>query len=181
MLINLNGWPGVGKLTVGRALAKELGGRLLDNHTILNVASALTEHGSQEYYDLARAVRSVAFDCIAQLPSTAPIVLTNVVARGGTSGFLEENWQAIIKLAKIRACDLYSVTLVCSSEENACRIVREDRALLKKKRDADFLVDLTRARTLFDDGATFRTSIDNTDLSPEECASRIYTWIHNQR
>jgi shikimate kinase len=40
MLINLNGWPGVGKLTVGRILAKTLGGRLLDNHTLLNVASA---------------------------------------------------------------------------------------------------------------------------------------------
>jgi shikimate kinase len=38
MLINLDGWPRVGKLTVGRVLAMALGGRLLDNHTLLNVA-----------------------------------------------------------------------------------------------------------------------------------------------
>ena len=180
MLINLNGWPGAGKLTVGRVLAKELGGRLLDNHTILNVASALAEQGSQQFYDLARAVRSAAFDCILKLPATAPIVLTNVVARGGTSGFLEENWQAIINLAELRGCDLYSVILVCSGEENARRVVAEARALLRKNRDPDFLVNLTRTRTLFDDGATFRTSIDNTGLPPEECANRIHSWINEQ-
>lgn len=179
MLINLNGWPGVGKLTVGRILTKKLGGRLLDNHTLLNVARALAEKGSREYYDLVRSVRSVAFDRITQLPTTDPVVLTNVVARGGTSGFLEENWQAVINLTKLRGCDLYSVTLTCSRQENARRILREDRSLLQKKRDPGFLANLMRERTLFDDGSTFSTSIDNTSLPPEECASRIHTWINN--
>lgn len=181
MLINLNGWPGVGKLTVGRILAKTLGGRLLDNHTLLNVGSALAEQGTRQFYDLARSVRSAAFDGIMKLPAAVPIVLTNVVARGGTSGFLEENWQAVINLARLRGCDLYSVTLMCSGEENARRIVMEDRSLLQKQRDPDLLENLTLTRTLFDDGSTFRTSIDNTSLAPEECAGRIYTWINQQR
>lgn len=181
MLVNLNGWPGVGKLTVGRVLAKKLGGRLLDNHTFLNVASALAEKGSRQYYDLARSVRSVVFDFIMKLPAAAPVVLTNVVARGGNSGFLEENWQAVITLAELRGCDLYSVTLMCSEEENARRIKMEDRSLHKKLRDPDLLADITRSRTLFDDGSTFRMSIDNTKLSPEECAGQICAWIHKQR
>ncbi len=46
MILQINGWPGVGKLTVGRIVAKELGGRLLDNHTIYNPAFALTEFRS---------------------------------------------------------------------------------------------------------------------------------------
>ncbi|WP_144243816.1 (d)CMP kinase [Sphingopyxis sp. MWB1] len=34
MIIELNGPAGVGKLTIGRMVARDLGGRLLDNHTI---------------------------------------------------------------------------------------------------------------------------------------------------
>jgi shikimate kinase len=91
MLINLNGWPGAGKLTVGRILAEKLGGRLLDNHSILNLASAVTRVGVPQYYETARAIRAIAFDRILELPSQFPFVLTNVVARGGTSGFLEDH------------------------------------------------------------------------------------------
>ena len=40
-IIHINGWPGTGKLTVGRLLAERLGARLVDNHTLLNPAEAL--------------------------------------------------------------------------------------------------------------------------------------------
>ena len=46
MMIHLNGYPGVGKLTVGRLLAQRLGGRLLDNHAMYDVAFALAEFRS---------------------------------------------------------------------------------------------------------------------------------------
>jgi len=156
MLINLNGWPGAGKLTVGRIVAQKLNGSLLDNHTILNVASAVTKPGTPEYYETARAVRRIAFDRILELPAHFPVVLTNVVARGGTSGFLEENWQAILELAERRNCDLYSATLLCSPKENARRIVSQERILEKKMRDPTALADVVRTRVLFDDGAKRR-------------------------
>lgn len=35
LIIHINGWPGCGKLTIGRELAKRLGARLLDKHTII--------------------------------------------------------------------------------------------------------------------------------------------------
>lgn len=177
MIVNLNGWPGVGKLTTGRELSKLLGGRFLDNHTVLNLGKALADEGASDYYALVRAVRSIAFEAILRLPPIFPIVFTNVVARGGTSGFLEENWQAIIDLAKARNCDLFSVTLTCSAAENARRIVDEDRRLLNKQRNPEILAELERTRSLFDDGATFRTLIDNNDLSPGETAVRIQEWI----
>ncbi len=43
MIIHINSYPGVGKLAIGKILQKRLQGRLLDNHSIYNVALALTE------------------------------------------------------------------------------------------------------------------------------------------
>lgn len=181
MIINLNGWPGVGKLTTARELSTLINGRLLDNHTVLNLGKALARDGSPEFYGLVRAVRSVAFDAVLELPQTVPVIFTNVVARGGTSGFLEENWRAIIDLAHARKTDLYSVTLTCSAVENARRIVGVDRALLGKRQDPELLKELANTRVLYDDGAKYRLNVDNTYLSPIETASTIHGWIKGQK
>lgn len=178
MIINLNGWPGVGKLTTARELSKLADAKLLDNHTLLNVGKALARDGSPEFYRLVRAVRSIAFDAILELPPTIPIIFTNVVARGGTSGFLEENWNAIVDLAHRRKSRLLSVTLTCTAAENARRIIGTDRGFLSKRQDPELLNELANSRELFDDGADFRTTIDNSELSPAETASKIQGWIN---
>jgi shikimate kinase len=177
MIVNLNGWPGVGKLTVARELSKLIDGVVVDNHTILNVGSAIAREGSPEFYAVVRAVRAVAFDAILRLPPGVPVILTNVVARGGTSGFLEENWLSVVDLAKFRDCELFSVILTCSAIENARRIASADRGLLGKIQDVELLSELRQTRTLFDEGARFRLTIDNSDTSPEEAAERIESWI----
>lgn len=181
MIVNLSGWPGVGKLTTARELSKLINGKLLDNHTLLNIGRALASDGSPEFYALVRAVRSVAFDAILELPRTIPVIFTNVVARGGTSGFLEENWRAILDLARARKTDLYSVTLTCSPAENARRIATADRALLGKRQDPGLLQELGNTRVLYDEGATYRLTVDNSDLSPTETAAEIQGWIESQR
>ena len=83
------------------------------------------------------------------------MILTNLVASGGTSGFLEGNWQRVVALAKARNCDLFSVILTCSTAENTRRITSPDRGLIGKIQDAASLVELMETRTLFDDGASF--------------------------
>ena len=57
MIVHINGWPGSGKLTVGREVARKLGARLLDNHTLHDVAIRLCERGTPEYWDLYYQVR----------------------------------------------------------------------------------------------------------------------------
>ena len=178
MIVHLNGWPGAGKLTVGRSLARRLGGLLLDNHAILNLPAALTAPGSPEFHGTARAVRTVAFDRILALPPSTPVVLTNVVARGGTSsGFIEENWHAVLQLVARRGCKLFAVTLTCSPQANAERIVRLDRQARGKIDSPEILRELVATRVLFDDGATERMHLDNTTLGPDACADMIATWV----
>jgi len=57
VIVHINSYPGVGKLTIGRALADLIGGKLLDNHSVFNVAFALTEFRSPAFYDAVREVR----------------------------------------------------------------------------------------------------------------------------
>ena len=56
MIIVLNGYPGVGKLTIGRELAGRLNGKLLDIHSVYNVAFALTEFKSPEFRDTVEKI-----------------------------------------------------------------------------------------------------------------------------
>ena len=146
MIIHLNGWPGVGKYTVGKIVAERLGSRFLDNHTLLNIAIALTDRGTPAYYGLAAKTRDLAFDAILKLPSSEPVVMTGVVASGGSNDFLVENWRAILALAERRKCGVYSIVLSCSEEENTRRMTNEARGLHRKSRKPELLAALLRTR-----------------------------------
>ncbi|SCB38920.1 AAA family ATPase [Rhizobium hainanense] len=135
MIIHLNGWPGVGKYTVGKIVAERLRARFLDNHTLLNIAIALTDRGTPEYYELATKTRNLAFEAILRLPSSEPVVMTGVVASGGSHDFLIDNWKAILSLAERRERGVYSIVLTCSEDENARRMSNEDREAHRKKRN----------------------------------------------
>lgn len=72
-LIALIGPPAVGKLTVGRVLAAELGYRLLHNHLTFDLAHRLHPYGTKEFFDLCDVLR---LKCLSS------------VARAGTGGLV---------------------------------------------------------------------------------------------
>jgi hypothetical protein len=111
VIVHINSYPGVGKLTIGRALADLIGGKLLDNHSVFNVAFALTEFKSPAFYDTVRAVREIAYQRILDLPNGVPVILTNWYSQDSAWG--EENWDRAIRLAKERDCGLNVVILSC--------------------------------------------------------------------
>ena len=144
MIIHINSYPGVGKLTIGRALAELIGGKLLDNHSVFNVAFALTEFRSPAFYDTVRAVREIAYQRILELPPSVPLVLTNWFSQGSAWG--EENWDRAITLAKERGCPLNVVLLACSPDENERRIVAAGRTAKRKPQDVEMVGDNRRGR-----------------------------------
>src|SRR5262245_8146007 len=135
VIVHINSYPGVGKLTIGRALAELIGGKLLDNHSVFNVAFALTEFKSPDFYDTVRAVREIAYRRILALPPAIPVILTNWYSQGSTWG--EENWDRAIALARERKCALNVVTLSCLPEENARRVQSPGRAASRKPQDPE--------------------------------------------
>ena len=140
MIININSWPGVGKLTIAEKLVEQIGGRLLDNHTIFNVAFSLCEFRTPPFYEAVRAVRTIAFERAAALPLEVPLTLTSAYAN---TPFGVENWTAIRAMADQRGSPLCVVVLDCSLAENTRRLQSPERASRRK------LVDpgpLTQAR-----------------------------------
>jgi hypothetical protein len=180
MIIFLNGWPGVGKLTVARHIVAATGGRLLDAHTIYNVAFYLTEFRTPAFYETVRKVRDIAFDRVAELPPLIPVVMTNAFA--SDSDWVEENWKAVRALADRRRSKLFFVELDCSPSENKRRIQFADRGLLGKPRDPSLIADKRQSRSLLRPAdVDHLLCLDNTSLSPEACANEIVAWVasHN--
>lgn len=176
-LIHINSYPGVGKLTIGRILASELGAKLLDNHSVYNVAFALTEFKSDAFYDAVRDVRSVAYRLAKKLPSDMPIVLTNAHAQDSTWG--NECWDHAIELARSTHRDHVVVLLECSRDENARRIQSLDRDAKRKPRDPKMFRQGDKDRPLIDRGADRLLRLDATEMSASAAAAAIIAWLKN--
>ena len=175
MIININSYPGVGKLTIGRRVAELLGGRLLDNHSIYNVAFAVTEFRSPAFYGTVRSVRDIAYARILELPNETPVVLTNWYSED--SIWDVENWDEIIALARRRGRPLFIVVLACAPEENARRIQSEGRAGKRKPRNLE-MVDANRlGRPLLERGGDGLLRLDVTSLAPDTAAHQIVDWV----
>ena len=115
MIININGWPGVGKLTVAQRLKEVIGGRLLDNHTIFNGLQLMPVPNRRVLRDRARGTQ-IAFARASKLPPDVPLTLTSAYA---DTSFGRENWAAIRALASARSSLLCNIVLDCSLDETS--------------------------------------------------------------
>lgn len=175
MIIVLNGYPGVGKSTVGRALAATLGGRLLDIHSIYNVAFALTEFGSPEFVDTVERVEAIAHGLIRKLPLGTPVVLTTVLA--GDSELGRAEWSRIVALGRDRP-PLLVVHIACDLDENMRRIQSPQRDDKRKPRDPQMARrNQLSGKPLAGADAAHLLKLDTTAMSADQAAGAIARWI----
>ena len=175
MIIHINSYPGVGKLTIAKCLGGMLGARILDNHSVYNVAFALTEYKSDAFYDTVRAVRAIAYERVSQLPTTVPLILTNAHAQDSAWG--TECWDAALELAKRCGRKHLVVVLDCSREENARRIQGLDREQMRKPRDPAMFRQDPEDRALIDRDADVLLRLDVSELTAQEAANCIAAWV----
>ncbi|MFQ6549361.1 AAA family ATPase [Aestuariibius sp. 2305UL40-4] len=175
MIIVLNGYPGTGKLTIGRELAALLHGRLLDIHTVYNVAFALTEFKSPEFRDTVEKVEAIAHDLILKLPPDQPVILTTVLA--GDSAWGAAEWQRIVDLGKARP-PFCVVHIHCDENENIRRIQSEERDLKRKPRDPSYVLrNHAEAKPLLGADEDRVLNLDTTHLTARQSASTITDWL----
>lgn len=177
-LIHVNSYPGVGKLTIGRKVASALGAKLLDNHSIYNVAFALTEFRSDAFYDAVREVRSTAYKLAMSLPPNVPVILTNAHAKDSDWG--NECWDKAIELARKTGRQHAVILLDCARDENARRIQSVDRDAMRKPRDPMMFRQERVDRALIDRGADKLLRLDVTDMSANDAAASIVAWSRTQ-
>lgn len=174
MLIVINGYPGVGKLTIGKELIALLGGRMLDIHSVYNIAFALTEFRTPAFMDAVEKIEVIAHDLVRQLPADTPVVLTTVLA--GKSAWGDAEWARIVALGQERP-PFCVVHLSCALEENIRRIEAEGRGAKRKPRDAEMARrNHTEAKPLLGSGETNLLRIDVTALTPLDAARAIAEW-----
>lgn len=174
MLIVLNGYPGVGKLTIGQALAPLIGAKLLDIHSVYNVAFALTDFKSDAFYETIRSVQEIADRRIFDLPAGVPVVLTEILTEG--PAWSDECLQRLLELGRKRG-PILMVHLHCDLQENKRRIMGQSRKGARKPLDPDMAErNQTGGAVLVGADWPHFLSLDVTSLSAEAAANRIAEW-----
>jgi hypothetical protein len=164
-------------LTIARCLALQLGGRLLDNHTLLNPAEALFDRHDPKWQELRTKLRAVVLDFAAQLPATEPLILTDALA---TIDYDQRIFDDYRVLAEKRSARFVAAILNCDQAENERRLVSAGRRELHKLTSIEVLADLRSRYTLLRPGRVKLIEIDVTKLTHETAALALQTRIKEE-
>ena len=179
-LVYLLGSPGVGKLTVARAIARQSGAVVVDNQLInIPIMSLFAWDGHSpappEIWDHIAPIRAAVFDTLAGLtPRTLSYVLTNVLEETDEG---RQMFERVSSIAVQRDAVFVPVLLSCDLEEQVRRVTLPDRTERHKTRDAGALRDFIAASTLLVPDHPSLIRIDTTHVPPGEAAARVLAHV----
>src|SRR5690348_17148573 len=124
MIIHLNGWPGVGKQSIGRVVASQLNARFIHNHVLHDVAIACTGVRDPARWPLYEQVRSAAYEALRQRPADEVFVMTNALCTNSEREM--QAWRHVVDLAMHRQVPLIPVVLEIEQHENERRLQSSD-------------------------------------------------------
>lgn len=168
-LIVLYGPPGVGKLTVARALAKSTGYKVLHNHLTIELLCSLFDWGGKPYKELASKFRFELLE-VASKNKVRGVIMTLVYpAEAG-----EKEIRDLMRRMTRRHVNVCFVKLVCSQKELEHRIKYPSRKAFTKIRH---ITSLRSFMKKYDATTTIPVGenliIDTTTMSPAITARRI--------
>ncbi|MGD9919972.1 MAG: nucleoside kinase [Pseudorhodoplanes sp.] len=178
MIIHLNGWPGIGKLTIGRVLAERLGARLVDNHLLHDVAIRCAGLQDPQRWPLYEAVRIAAYDVLANRPASETFVMTNALCVNAPREI--EAWRHVVDLAVKRNAVLIPVVLGGGLEENMRRLQSPDR-VGRKLTDPRALAAFMSSGRLQKPDVPELLELDTTGLFPPDSAAAIERHVKQVR
>lgn len=171
-MIHIGGWPGAGKRTIGRIVADRLGGRLIDNHVMLDAARAIYARGTPQSAALREELRDLILSHARKLPADVPLVLTDALADEPAARPL---FQPTLDLARDRGADLIVFVLDLSVDENQRRLADPSRVGSAKLTDGAVLQRIRSHERLYEpEGAVV---LEVTDLSAAASGDLICTEV----
>lgn len=177
-IVFLLGYPGMGKRTVGDALATLIDAVLLDNARINGLLLEPFRWDGvaplpTEIWDRVTPVRHALFGVIEDLaPASNSYVFTNALEDEESS---TEHYNSIKSLAARRESLFLAVQLDCDIDVQVSRIDNPDRIALRKGADPPGYRWHRQNVKLFEPPIEDRFDIDTTDTSPQENAELIRT------
>ncbi|MDP5216581.1 hypothetical protein Q5Y75_05075 [Ruegeria sp. 2205SS24-7] len=175
-VVHIGGWPGAGKMTIGRIVAEALGGRLIHNHLMLDAARAIYARNTSESIAMREEVRGLILAHARRLPDDVPIILTDALADEPEAKTL---FQPTLDLARDRKAPLRTFVLDLTFEENQRRLSDPSRTGSAKLTDTNVLRTLRDQEKLFlPEGAIV---LDVTDMTAQTAADHICAHLEHPR
>ena len=136
----LNGFPGVGKLTIARHLRRILSESLLvDNHLLIDPAEAIEPNRTPAHYTLRRAIRQAAFEGLKAVERKSTIFIMTSCT---------EVFSEFVDIARVRGIPFVSIIIDCESIANMARLTSPERYYGKKKCGAEIAQPTARPQEL---------------------------------
>ncbi len=174
MIIHLNGWPGVGKKTIGEVLAHRIGARFIHNHLLHDVAIICAGLQTEARWTLYEKVRRDAYEVLAAQPGSDVFVMTNALCRNNIRE--QQAWKHVVEMAITRQVPLVPIVLQAALTENLRRLQSRERTG-KKLTDPHSLESYLSMDTLQYPDVPETLLLDVTQLSAEAAAEQIAAHI----
>ncbi|RDW74549.1 uncharacterized protein DSM5745_07211 [Aspergillus mulundensis] len=181
LFVYINGYPGVGKLTVAKELCKLLPkAKILDNHLLIDPAAAVFERTAEEYQPLRQVLRREILKSLATATTTRETswIFTDQQSSSALGSASAKDYQ---QAAAVRGAPFISVVLNCDLDENLQRAVGGDRGAGSntKLTDPAILRHIRQSEDIFRFKDQNELVLDVTHLPASEAARKIHEHIRS--
>ncbi len=174
-LVIIFGPPAVGKLTVGKELAKLTGFRVLHKQNIFDLLDDFFFFSSDHYRRVARGIRKLIIAEACETSYIKGLIMTYVWSFNDQSDmdFIEE----VTRIVKEKKGEVYFVELISDLEERLARLENIDRKAAHKLSSLAELKDFEEGKKFSSDPEYFKNKnyiiLNTSELPPEKCALAI--------
>jgi AAA domain len=167
-LIFIYGPAAVGKLTIGRELAKLTGLRLFHNHLTVDAVMAVFDFGSESFIKLREQIWLSVFKEAAQ--HDVSLIFTFAPERTVRTSFIQDTLNAVEPFGG----EVRFIELICPIDELERRIENPSRAEFHKLRSLESFRKIRQAgKHIYPKLPNSGLTIDTSKMSPQEAARKI--------
>jgi len=195
-ILLLNGFPGVGKLSIAKALEIKLKQhdvphRIIDSHLLIDPVIAIEPVRNTAHYALRKSFRNTAFEGLKNLKEEKLVIIfTAALSTSELSTPYDdiEQYNEYVDLAEASGIPLVMINIVCDLDTNRGRLCSEERKkggkaklvdvdVLDRVRRETSLLGQEQAMTCGKEGSIFYFELDTSELVIEQTTQKMWDFL----